>query len=212
VTKINIECTMGEAAEIERIRKRRMKARLRDARWRRRDREERRRSEAWKAVLEQRRRKKQMRNNEPVSAAPPAKGWRMIAKRQFSAGGKVYPVGSAVPVEALGRNYQSFFSNHFVAWVPPSTKATAKPRALPPPEKPKPRPEVRLVLDSDDPVENWNASKKLMTKKCGGDAVLAADLLHGDAAGRDLFRLAVKVATAAEARRLGMVSVPAVRL
>lgn len=51
-----------------------------------------------------------------------------------------------------------------------------------------------------------------MTEACGGDAARATDLLQADRAGAALFKLATAMATAAEAKRQGKLSVPAVRL
>jgi hypothetical protein len=108
-------------------------------------------------------------------------------------------------VEALGRNFQAFLNTQMVQWRPPSDQVLAKPHKLPKPQAEKRRPPVELIQD-EDPVVAWQMSKVRMTKLTG-DPVLARELLLADADGRSLFKLATKVACAAEAKRRKVVSI-----
>jgi hypothetical protein len=157
----------------------------------------------WKRRLE-REESEQMRH-EPVSATQP-KGMVLLAHREITVGAMKYPRGSIVPPEALN-NLQALLDGRFLVWAVKPHNAP-QPRELPPAPPPPTRPAViELVLKSDDPVENWFASKKHMTAKCGGDAVMASDLLRSIPGGAQLFKDATRVACAAEARRRKVVSV-----
>src|SRR5262249_41403586 len=57
--------------------------------------------------IEIKKEKDNMRGNETVPMAPPSEGWLLVVKRQLTAGGRGFPVGAAIPVEMLGRNYQA---------------------------------------------------------------------------------------------------------
>jgi acetoacetate decarboxylase len=152
------------------------------------------------------------RMNEPVSIAPPSPNWQLVAKRQVTAGGKAYPCGAIVPVDALGRNLQAMLDARFLVWSPPSNQPRAAARELPTQPKAKPHPRVEIMGDGIDAVADWKLTKQRMTERCGGNSALALDLLMSDVRARELFKIATRIATAAEAKKRKMISVPAVSL
>jgi hypothetical protein len=100
---------------------------------------------------------------------------------------------------------QALLGSGYVAWAPPGSART-QPRDLPTPGAPKPKPVVQIVEDRD-PVTSWKLTKEAMTRLCDGNAAQAEDLLMMNPAARDLYRLAVKLACAAEAKRRNLISV-----
>ena len=137
------------------------------------------------------------RFDDPVASSAPGKGMILVARRRFTAGNEVYQVGTPVEPAALGRNFQSFLNNRFVAWVPAPDKRALK--AMPQPvELPKPapaqKPNPRVVLsNAHDPVEAWRESLATMTGKCSGDRARATDILLRDERGSELYLRAQRV-------------------
>jgi hypothetical protein len=137
--------------------------------------------------------KMQRLNEAGAIAAPPIAGWVLIAWRQISAGGIVYPCGSEVPAEALGRNLSALLSAHYCEWRPARSEVTAKPRTLPPPAPlQKPNPPAALVDDAD-PVVSWRKSVAAMATQLDDDHARARDLLLRDARGSELYTRAQRV-------------------
>jgi hypothetical protein len=141
----------------------------------------------------------------PVPAGAP--GLVLVARRQFTAGGTIFPVGSEVPVAALGKNFAAMLASHYVAYQPPGDKPLAKRRAAPPPVPPQKNPPVVVVSDLDGPLANWRATLRGMVEKCGGDSARAKDLLMANRAASELHAVAVRSWCDGEARRLNVVSV-----
>jgi hypothetical protein len=142
------------------------------------------------------------RMNEPAgSVAPPAPNWVLVCRRQFQAGGNLYPVGSVVDVADLGRNYRSLLSSGYCEWQPPRA-LSVKARPLPPAQAAAPpNPTVEIVHDADDVVLSWRRTLDAMTERCGGNRARAEDLLLLDNAGSELFRRATRVRAERENRR-----------
>jgi hypothetical protein len=143
----------------------------------------------------------------------PQPGWVLICKRQLVTRDKIYPVGSAVPLEAVAHRLQTLLDARFVYWTPPPDRQLAQPRDLPAQQPAtQTRPTTIEIISDSDPVVSWKKTKEKMTEACGGDAARALDMLVATPAGAALFKLATQMATAAEARKQGRVSVEPVRL
>jgi hypothetical protein len=134
-----------------------------------------------------------MTNREAVAIAPPAAGWVLISKRRLTCAGIIYPPGSVVPPEALGRNFRSLLDTRAVIWQPASKAGPVKPFDAPPPPPPaKPNPQIVLIADTD-PVAAWHKSLAAMTVAYDGDAGRACDRLLHDNAGSRLYQTAVRL-------------------
>jgi hypothetical protein len=146
---------------------------------------------------------------EPVSAVPPATGWRLLAQRSFSTATKVFSRGCEVSPNDLGRNLRAMIDNGFVRSCPPGTPitATARERPIPQTEPAKPKPKIKIIVLGDDVIGSWHATVKEMTKRCGGNGQRARDLLMIDNAGSELFCRAQRIACLQEAKRRGVVSI-----
>lgn len=127
----------------------------------------------------------------PVMA--PHDGWQLVAKKRLQASGQIYDVGCLVPVEALGKNFQSLLDARHVMWQPPGEPIRVKPRAMPAPAPPLPNPQAVIVPDAD-PIKSWQKSLAAMVEKFNGDHGRARDRLLVSEAGSKLFRLATRIA------------------
>jgi len=146
------------------------------------------------------------RHDDGVPAVPPGAGLVLVARREIRTSSKIFPVGSCVPVEALGRNFSALLSNHFVEFRPP-TKSLAKPRDLPaPPAPPQGNPKVEIVSDPDV-VVSWRKTLASMAEKTGGDFGRAHVLLMGDDKASEIYRRATRVDCLQRAKRQGVQSV-----
>jgi hypothetical protein len=93
------------------------------------------------------------------------------------------------------------------AWVQKQThRHYPKPVDLPKPEAAKPNPKPEIVA-SNDIVDSWRMTEDLMTKSCGGDRLMARDILFTDPACRDLYKRATVEQCKRVAHRLGTWSV-----
>ena len=144
-----------------------------------------------------------MRNNGPVSVAPPAKGWVAVMKQQKMFGTTIFPVGSICPNEVLEAmppaNRQALFDARIVYWsLPPNNPA--KSRAAPPPAPPPPKPVV--VIDDDPDPET--AARRTISKTvaaCGGIKAIADDAIAADVVARGIVLRGIKVARDRHAQR-----------
>jgi hypothetical protein len=137
---------------------------------------------------------------------PPSPDFKLVARRRFVSD-RVYPAGAEVPVTSAGRNFEALLRSGYLAWLPSHHPTVAVSCDLPPPPEPVKKPKVILIEHHADPVENWKATFTNMTKRCGGDAQRARDLLDSDERARDLYRLACRIGTKVEAARRRVQSV-----
>ncbi|MGB8633626.1 MAG: hypothetical protein WCD69_30335 [Xanthobacteraceae bacterium] len=154
--------------------------------------------------------KTKMLGSENVQMTPPSPGFVLVAKRKLTLGNMVYQRNAEVPLEQC-RNFEALLRTGHVGWAPRSDNRPSGVE-LPAPVVVKRPAVIELVTSHDSALDNWIASKKLMTERCGGSVQMADDLLHSIPDGRSMYRDAVRIATAERARREGKPSVPAVRL
>ena len=55
----------------------------------------------------------------PALAIPPAAGWILKAEKRIFAGGVSFDRGCEIPIETLGKNFQSLVDCGFARWYPP---------------------------------------------------------------------------------------------
>jgi hypothetical protein len=156
------------------------------------------------------------KESEPMNEAaivPPAKGWRLIARRRFQAGMKLYDRGCEVDPNDLSKNFRAFFAAKpaYVEWIPGGA-ALKQPRDLPPPEPPPPdlnEKEIEaMIVRTDDPVADWRRLVSAVAQKLDRNERWAASKISDTCrAARDLRLVATRVACAREARRRNVVSV-----
>jgi hypothetical protein len=102
------------------------------------------------------------------------------------------------------RYVQALIDSRFVQWQMPSSHHPAA-RTLPTPPPAKPWPAFAIIADPD-PVRSWCLSKSALMR-AGVDGAMAEDILLADQRGRELNKLAHKVAAERERIRLSVRSV-----
>jgi hypothetical protein len=131
----------------------------------------------------------------------------LIARRSMNLSGRRFPVGSILPVDEIGaKQLEAMVNAKAAVWQPRTRKHYPEAYALDAPQAAKPRPAVQLV-DGPDVVDSWRETEDLMTRLCGGDRLMARDVLFGDAAARDLYKRATTEQCRRIAKRLGRPSV-----
>jgi hypothetical protein len=139
----------------------------------------------------------------PILSAPNV-GWRLISRRRFSAGGNVYDRGAAVPVEALGKNYQQLLDNGVIGWTPPSkVNAAVVVRAAPAPPPPRTGSLIVVFVDDPNPIIAFKKTVAATAERNSLDHELARNLIFGTDKGSRLFQLATRVASERENKMHG---------
>jgi hypothetical protein len=138
-----------------------------------------------------------------MSATPPHPNWRLIARRQLQADGKVFPCGAEVPVAALGRNFQQLIDSGGVRWVPPDTGIKVHARDLVPTPAAPTAPKAIEIVQHSDPVMAWRLTREARAQQLGGDYAKATDQLLANPQARDLYQIATRTAVANERKRRG---------
>ena len=122
----------------------------------------------------------------------PFDGLPLVCLRPFQnfASGQKYKRGDHLPLNALGKNWSTLMSKRdgkaFAEFQPPmqAAKSTGTPCPLPTPAPGRgPNPKVELINIAGDIVASRRETLAHMTRLCGGNEMLARDLLAQDDAG-----------------------------
>jgi hypothetical protein len=148
-----------------------------------------------------------MRYPNSVPEKSPGKGWVLIARRQITGGGKIYPTGSEVEIEHLGPNWRALLDAHYCEWRPIADRSSLpKSRDLAPAPPPSGKPEVKIIHDPDA-LASWRLTKAEMVRACDGNVARAEDLLMANRQAVHIYQVAVRIACTEEAKRRGLRSI-----